>query len=70
MRDYNKSTAGSPASTAAGARKENQMGEEMNVGELLKETAEENQTRKILEILNECKDLDEAIAKVKALLNK
>lgn len=36
------------------------MDEDMNVGELLKETAEENQTRKILEILNECKDLAEA----------
>ena len=51
-------------------RKEKKMDEEMNVGELLKETAEENQTRKILEILNECKDLEEAKKKVKALLNK
>ncbi|MCD7726757.1 MAG: protein phosphatase [Ruminococcus sp.] len=46
------------------------MDDEMNVGELLKETAEENQTRKVLEILNECKDLEEAKEKVKALLNK
>ena len=46
------------------------MEEEMNVGELLKQTAEENQTRKILEILNNCKDLEEAKEKVKALLNK
>lgn len=46
------------------------MEEEMNVGELLKETAEENQTRKILEILNECESLEEAKEKVKALLNK
>jgi hypothetical protein len=46
------------------------MNEEMNVGELLKEIAEENQTRKILEILNECKYLDEAKEKVRALLNK
>lgn len=46
------------------------MEEDMNVGELLKETAEENQTRKILEILNECKDIKEAREKVKALLNK
>ena len=44
--------------------------EEMNVGELLKETAEENQTRKILEILNECGSLEEAKEKVKALLKK
>lgn len=46
------------------------MEQEMNVGELLKEVAEENQTRKILEILNECSDLEEAKEKVKALLNK
>lgn len=51
-------------------RKENFMDEDMNVGELLKETAEENQTRKILEILNERKDLAEAKERVKALLNK
>lgn len=46
------------------------MDEDMNLAELLKETAEENQTRKILEILHDCKDLDEAKVKVKALLNK
>lgn len=47
------------------------MDEEMeNVSELLKEAVEENQTRKILLILNECKDLEEAKEKVKALLNK
>lgn len=46
------------------------MDEEMNVGEMLKELAEENQTRKILEILNTCKDLDEAKKKIKDLLNK
>lgn len=45
------------------------MNEEVNVSELLKQVAEENQTRKILEILNECKDLEEAKAKIKALLN-
>ena len=44
--------------------------EDMTVGELLKEVAEENQTRKILEILEGCKDLAEAKDKVKALLNK
>ncbi|TGY93459.1 protein phosphatase [Petralouisia muris] len=44
--------------------------DEMNLAELLKQTAEENQTRKILEILSECKDLDEAKEKIKALLNK
>lgn len=46
------------------------MEEDMNLGELLKEVAEENQTRKILEILNECKDLEEAKEKIKALLKK
>lgn len=44
------------------------MDEEMNVGELLLKTAEENQTRKILEILNNCKDLEEAKEKIRALL--
>ena len=47
------------------------MDEEMSgVAELLVKKAEENQTRKILEILNTCKDLEEAKEKVKALLNK
>ncbi len=44
--------------------------DDMNVGELLKEVAEENQTRKILEILEGCKTLEEAKEKIKALLNK
>lgn len=44
------------------------MEEEMNLGEILVEKAEENQTRKILEILNECEGLEEAKEKVKALL--
>ena len=39
--------------------------EEMNLAELLKETTEENQTRKILE---ESEDLEKAKEKVKALL--
>lgn len=46
------------------------MNEEMNVGEILVAKTEENQTRKILEILNECKSLEEAKEKVKALLNQ
>ena len=37
------------------------MDEEMNISELLKE---------VVEILNDCKDLEEAKEKVKALLNK
>lgn len=44
--------------------------DDMNLGEILKEVAEENQTRKILELLTESKDLEEAKAKVKSLLDK
>ena len=44
--------------------------EDMNLGEMVRELAEENQTRKILEILDKCKNLDEAKEKIKALLNK
>lgn len=44
--------------------------EEMNTAELLQQVTEENQTRKILIILNESKDLEEAKEKVKALLSK
>lgn len=44
--------------------------DDMNLGEILKEVAEENQTRKILELLNESKDLGEAKEKVKSLLDK
>ena len=46
------------------------MEEEMNLGEQLQKLAEENQTRKILEILNNCKDIEEAKQKIKALLTK
>ena len=56
-------------SKVAGTRKELNM-DEMNLCEAFERKVEENQTRKILEILNECKDLDEAKAKIKALLNK
>lgn len=55
--------------TVASARKELHM-EDMNSSELLVKVSEENQTRKILEILHESKDLEEATKKVKALLNK
>ncbi|MEE0859011.1 MAG: protein phosphatase [Acutalibacteraceae bacterium] len=44
--------------------------DDINLGELLVQTAEENQTRKILEILRECNDLKEAEEKIKVLLNK
>lgn len=46
------------------------MDEDMNISELLKEVVEENQTRKILEILKESKNLEEAIKKIEALLDK
>ena len=46
------------------------MDELMNVAELLVKEAKENQTREIMEILNESKDLEEAKGKIKALLNK
>lgn len=46
------------------------MEEDMNISELLKEVVEENQTRKILEILKESKNLEEAIKKIEALLDK
>lgn len=41
----------------------------MNSSEMIKKLAEENQTRKVLEILEECNDLAEAKKKIKALLN-
>lgn len=44
--------------------------EDMNLGEMLAAKCEENQTRKILELLRECKSIEEAIEKVKSLLNK
>lgn len=46
------------------------MDEEMNSGEKIEELARENQTYKILEILERCKTIEEAKEKVKALLNK
>ena len=57
-------------SKAAGAGKDNMMDEEMNVAELLVQKAEENQTRKIIDILNEAEDLEDAKETVKALLIK
>lgn len=46
------------------------MEDDMTTSELLVKIAEENQTRKILEILNESEDLEEAKEKVKVLLEK
>lgn len=41
----------------------------MNIGEMFKNSVEDNQTRKILEIIKESKSLEEAEEKTKALLH-
>ena len=46
------------------------MPEEMNACETIKALAEENQTRKILDLISECKTLEEAEEKIRALLKK
>ena len=46
------------------------MEQEMNTGEEIEKLAKENRTWEILEILRECKDLEEAKERVKALLSK
>ncbi len=46
------------------------MDEDMNNGEMIRDLAEENQTRKILELLNESQDIEEAKKKVRDLLEK
>lgn len=46
------------------------MNEEMTVAEMLRDSVAENQTRKILDIIEKSKDLAEAIEKVRALLPK
>ena len=43
--------------------------EEMNMVELLVQQSQENMARKILEMMNESKDLEEVKKKVKDLLN-
>ncbi len=67
---YHKSQGAKSPSKADKVGKEKIMEEDMEIGELLKQVAEENQTRKILEILNECKDLQEAKQKVLGLLER
>ena len=47
-----------------------EMEDEMNQTEALVEKTEENQTRKILDIMEHSGDLQEAIAKVRDLLKK
>ena len=61
---------GNPGEYGGKCQKGEPMEDEMSVSELRKEVVEENQTRKILEILNECETLEEAREKVRALLNK
>ena len=56
-------------SSVADTRKEIKM-DEMNLCEAFERKVEENQLRKVLELLNDCTDLDDAKAKIKALLNK
>lgn len=42
----------------------------MNISELLKEVIEENIIRKILLMIKDCKNIEEAIKKIEALLEK
>ena len=42
----------------------------MNTAEVLRDEAKENRTREILELMHNSKTLEEAVEKVKALLNK
>ena len=51
-------------------QKGEKMEDDMNTSELLVKVAEENQTRKILAILNDSENLEEAKKKVEALLEK
>lgn len=46
------------------------MDDEMNTAEVLRDEAKENRTREILELMRNSKMLEEAVEKVKALLNK
>lgn len=45
------------------------MDENMNLGEMFKESVEDNQTRKILEIIENSETLEEAKEKIRALLH-
>ena len=46
------------------------MDDEMNTAEVLRDEAKENRPREILELMRNSKPLEEAVEKVKALLNK
>ncbi|MCD8218922.1 MAG: helix-turn-helix domain-containing protein [Ruminococcus sp.] len=42
--------------------------DDMNTSELLAKMTEENQTRKILEIIRECQTIEEAVEKIQAII--
>ena len=46
------------------------MDDEMNTAEVLRDEAKENRTREFLELMRNSNTLEEAVEKVKALLNK
>ena len=56
--------------TAAGARKEKNMDENMNQSETVRDETEQKMIYKILLMIKESKNLEELEEKVKALLNK
>ncbi len=49
--------------------KEVQMDEDMNTAEQIEKLAKANRTWEILDILNSCKDIEEAKEKIRALLD-
>lgn len=61
---------GKPITISGQDGKGEYMEQEMNTGEEIEKLAKENRTWEILEILRECKDLEEAKERVKALLSK
>lgn len=46
------------------------MDEEMNAVEIAVKLAEQNQTRKIIDLIRECKTVEEALQKIRALLDQ
>ena len=46
------------------------MDEEMNAAEIAVKLAEQNQTRKIIDLSRECKTVEEALQKIRALLDQ
>lgn len=56
--------------TAGKSQKGGHMDEDMNQAELLVEKAEENQTRKILRLLDKSESLEDAKQKIESLLKQ